>query len=426
MPTEFKWGAPAQEDPLVSSASLPRLRRAVSGDPLTEDSVARWRKRHSPSRRVAAVFQATPSWLASCVFHVLAMVILGSLAGTQIRGARAPITLTMTASEHRGEDLEFSAPAAEEPESAEPAEPVSEPKPSSQGEVAEVPWSVDTKPRPLAELFDPLPPITISQQPSGFLEEEPTASPQFQRIEYVNLDKSLVRSPPISFPWTGKSPNRGGKRGGGAPNHFDQVVNDFIEYDLGRLRGKAAERALAEFQKLGPEAIPALVRGLNKSAFISASCPVGVISSKLATVAANTNDPKMLEYALVHLGEDVDAGAPHFNRLKKVRRNLMMLFEEGQQEQRTLQRQLAEQQRLEVLRKRLESPSNLSRETRAGPNLASAGASQTSTAQLLLQTAKRYHQQRQQRAAATQLLKVIVSRFPNSREAKAARELLQQ
>src|SRR5690606_31817077 len=64
---------------------------------------------------------------------------------------------------------------------------------------------------------------------------------------------------------------------------MDRIVDDFIAYDIGQLRGTAGARARQQFAQLGPESIPALVRGLNKAAGIHASCPVGVIASKLVS-----------------------------------------------------------------------------------------------------------------------------------------------
>src|SRR3954462_5425296 len=62
---------------------------------------------------------------------------------------------------------------------------------------------------------------------------------------------------------------------------LDEVIDRFIQYDTGRLRGEDARRALRDFEKLGPEAIPALIRGVNRAAEIQHSCPVVVIARKL-------------------------------------------------------------------------------------------------------------------------------------------------
>src|SRR5690242_13193143 len=58
---------------------------------------------------------------------------------------------------------------------------------------------------------------------------------------------------------------------------LDEIVNRYIQYDIGRLQGRDGAKALKEFNDLGPEAIPSLVRGLNRAAAIEHSCPVVVI-----------------------------------------------------------------------------------------------------------------------------------------------------
>ncbi|HMF13550.1 MAG TPA: hypothetical protein VKE94_14625, partial [Gemmataceae bacterium] len=62
---------------------------------------------------------------------------------------------------------------------------------------------------------------------------------------------------------------------------LDEVIDRFMLYDIGRLQGEDARKALKDFKDLGPEAIPALVRGLNRAAKIEHSCPVVVIAQKL-------------------------------------------------------------------------------------------------------------------------------------------------
>src|SRR6516225_4793947 len=56
-------------------------------------------------------------------------------------------------------------------------------------------------------------------------------------------------------------------------NQLDETIDRFIDYDSGKVQGPGAKKAVAEFHKLGPEAIPALIRGLNRAAKIDHSCP---------------------------------------------------------------------------------------------------------------------------------------------------------
>jgi hypothetical protein len=102
---------------------------------------------------------------------------------------------------------------------------------------------------------------------------------------------------------------------------LDQVVDDFIAYDVGQLRGAAGLQARERFAELGPESIPALVRGLNRAAGIHASCPVGVIAGKLITTLRSANDPSLRQYAIDHIGVGVPEEAPHFHRLLALRKN---------------------------------------------------------------------------------------------------------
>ena len=96
--------------------------------------------------------------------------------------------------------------------------------------------------------------------------------------------------------------------GGEAPSdalpedQYDKIVDDFIQYDIGRLRGKPGQIANQRFQALkSPRAIPALCRGAIKASRIPASCPIIVISSKLGSLLRSTNDQEMLQHALDHL-----------------------------------------------------------------------------------------------------------------------------
>lgn len=83
------------------------------------------------------------------------------------------------------------------------------------------------------------------------------------------------------------------------------IIDRFILYDIGKLRGAEGQQALKDFQKLGPDAIPSLIRGLNRAAEINHSCPVTVIAGKLQSFFGSTNDLKMLQYARDEIGAGV-------------------------------------------------------------------------------------------------------------------------
>src|SRR4051812_31200629 len=78
---------------------------------------------------------------------------------------------------------------------------------------------------------------------------------------------------------------------------LDRIIDRFILYDTGRLPGAEGGKALQEFERLGPEATFALVRGMNRAARIEHSCPAVVIARKLSRILLASNDPELLEFA---------------------------------------------------------------------------------------------------------------------------------
>jgi hypothetical protein len=86
---------------------------------------------------------------------------------------------------------------------------------------------------------------------------------------------------------------------------IDRIINRFILVDTGKLRGEEGKKAVRDFQGLGPDAIPALIRGLNRAAKIDASCPALTIGRKLATLLRRSNDVELLEFARENIGAGV-------------------------------------------------------------------------------------------------------------------------
>jgi hypothetical protein len=86
---------------------------------------------------------------------------------------------------------------------------------------------------------------------------------------------------------------------------IDQIIDRFIEFDTGKLKGPEGKKAFAEFNKLGPEAIPALIRGLNRAAKIEHSCPAVTISRKLSRMLSASKDTELLEFARENIGAGV-------------------------------------------------------------------------------------------------------------------------
>ena len=83
---------------------------------------------------------------------------------------------------------------------------------------------------------------------------------------------------------------------------FDKIVDRFIDYDKGSRRDPAA---LNELNSLGQEAIPALIRGLNKSVKSSYSCPTATIAKKLKQLLMASEDERTLDYARTDIGAGI-------------------------------------------------------------------------------------------------------------------------
>jgi hypothetical protein len=83
---------------------------------------------------------------------------------------------------------------------------------------------------------------------------------------------------------------------------LDKIIDRFIQYDLGVHRDP---KAMAELNGLGPEAIPALIRGLNKSAKNGNSCPTVTLAKKLKQLLNASDDEKTLEFIRDNVGAGV-------------------------------------------------------------------------------------------------------------------------
>jgi hypothetical protein len=106
-------------------------------------------------------------------------------------------------------------------------------------------------------------------------------------------------------------------------DRLDRIVDRFIQADTGRLRGTAGRKAIAELEALKPEAIPALIRGLNKAARMNATCPVLTITKKLSKMLMSSDDQVLLEFARDEIGADI--GRSKFaGTLKDLRVKIML------------------------------------------------------------------------------------------------------
>jgi hypothetical protein len=86
---------------------------------------------------------------------------------------------------------------------------------------------------------------------------------------------------------------------------LDEIIDRFMLYDIGKLRGKEGAQAYRDFVKLGPDAIPALLRSLSRAAAYDESCPIVVIAKKLNTLLAASTDVKLMQFARDEIGSSV-------------------------------------------------------------------------------------------------------------------------
>jgi hypothetical protein len=86
---------------------------------------------------------------------------------------------------------------------------------------------------------------------------------------------------------------------------LDEIIGRFIQFDSGQLGSLDADKARRDFEKLGPEAIPALIRGLNEAAKIDYSCPAVTIAKKLGRMLEASRDRELLQFARENIGAGV-------------------------------------------------------------------------------------------------------------------------
>jgi hypothetical protein len=107
-------------------------------------------------------------------------------------------------------------------------------------------------------------------------------------------------------------------------DHLDQVIDRFIRYDIGQLHAAEGAAALSDFKKLGPEAIPALIRGLNRAAMMEHSCPATTIALKLKKLLLSSSDMELLQFARENIGADGADRSYHARLLQELRFQVLM------------------------------------------------------------------------------------------------------
>jgi hypothetical protein len=100
-------------------------------------------------------------------------------------------------------------------------------------------------------------------------------------------------------------------------DRLDRIIDRFIDHDTGRKRDP---QALRDMLDLGLEAIPALIRGINKSAQMSHSCPIVMLSKKLKQLVNVADDEEVTRF----VRENVGAGLNRNNQYMPLIRDLQV------------------------------------------------------------------------------------------------------
>lgn len=295
----------------------------------------------------------TPCWLASLIIHLSVVITLGTLItpvrqtiGTRILvfvegGGMDPEDQALeqlvsfevplpsdgpTALEPGGvPTLEPERPPATEPDDVATPEPDQQPATEPDEELHALLQSLSTtaaaveqhmNPTPAGEVPQPSPDPVIARLQTPGEPVGPRSTPTPPRIAGASATDVTPILDQLGIPSHLTTGDR-------ERTDIDTVVDRFIAFDVGRLAGQEALAARRDFEQLGPDAIQELVRGLNKSAYVSASCPVVVISNKLAQALAKTEDPRLIEYAIANIGRGVPGNAPFADRLKAFRDELI-------------------------------------------------------------------------------------------------------
>jgi len=105
---------------------------------------------------------------------------------------------------------------------------------------------------------------------------------------------------------------------------LDAKIDLFMKADVGDLPGPEVPQAVRDFQAMGPEAVPALIRGLNRAAEINHSCPTLQLTRKLMGLLTKSTDVELIEFARDNIGAGVSDRSRHLAALRSLRTQLML------------------------------------------------------------------------------------------------------
>lgn len=294
-----------------------RLRGIAQQRKVPRSLAEQLRRRHSWRREWGERRRYVPCWLASFVVHLTLIVTLGSLIVPQTDDPfLRPILLSFA------ESL-AAKPASESPPAAVKLDAMAleevAGRAANRSVENEPPASPPPASEPAAPVEPPAVPVVLHEPGAAPKADDPFATPLAVPQGDLNPDlKWLMDSA------RGAAGARVGNPVPAEPRQqeLDEVVDRFIQYDIGRLTGTDGIIARRDFEALGPDSIPALVRGLNRSASIHASCPVCVITSKLQAALSQSKDRSLFAYAVANIGRDVPSNAPHRGRLMQLLNSL--------------------------------------------------------------------------------------------------------
>ncbi|MCS7168473.1 MAG: hypothetical protein RMI91_07500 [Gemmatales bacterium] len=144
--------------------------------------------------------------------------------------------------------------------------------------------------------------------------QPPSAASPVKMAPPVVSTNSEPRKPPRRF--TG----RPGELSPEEEERLDAIIERFIQHDLGL---RPDPKAVQEFQQLGVEAIPALVRALNRTAPLAHRCPPALIAKKLNSLMLRVEDVEVLDFIRREVGAGIRSG-PNVAFLDSVRFNAML------------------------------------------------------------------------------------------------------
>ncbi|MEZ6114278.1 MAG: tetratricopeptide repeat protein [Pirellulaceae bacterium] len=346
---------PVSPQLIASNADRSFANRSFADHSITNHSVAdRINSRHDWRRWWADRWIETPAWLMSLVLHQCVLLVTGAMLVPMIDVRRVELlSMWSTLSEEAASEVELAIDLVdlEVTEAGETTELVELPTLPTLAVESPAEPEIESEPPAVALAESPIP---SQEAPAPEIESaKPTTEAATDETGTLAANASDVSFTVASF--TGSSIEvddavaafTNPENGLELPEvtlesnpEDDAIVDRFIQYDIGQLRGEAGAQAMRRFNNLGPESIPALVKGLNRSAAIQATCPVGVLSQKLRTELARTSDRAMLRYALENIGRDVPSNQPHAKRINSFREQLRAQYDASDS---LLRERLAEQ-----------------------------------------------------------------------------------